>query len=144
AMCCAFFFRRQMFERLSGYDIYMGHGTNSWGKEDTDILLRAVEAGMCVQYVPDLVVQHPQIFAGGTFDEDKLLGYAMGDGLMLGRHPMPLWWKGLFYGMPMLRYAWAALRRDRAGMRRSRLEVKGRYLGHFHPNRCTRALRPAG
>jgi len=141
AMCCAFFFRRELFERLSGYDVHMGHGTNSWGKEDTDILLRAVEAGMWMQYVPELIVRHPQIFPDGKTDEDKFLGYAIGDGLMLGRHPMPLWWKTLFFGMPMLRGALAGLRMDRAGMRRSRLEVKGRCLGYFHPQRCTRALR---
>jgi len=53
-------FRRRVFEKVGGYHLDLGLvGKSRIGGQDTDMVRRALEAGMKIVYVPDAVVRHP-------------------------------------------------------------------------------------
>lgn len=99
------FLRKNVVAEVGRFDENLGVGANTpWGSaEETDYLLRAIEAG-CLYYTPSIVVIHP-IKVGqaetaqpaipksnGYF---KTYAYAMGRGWVLRKHNAPLWF--VFY-----------------------------------------------
>jgi len=88
---------------IGEFDETCGPGAGTmWGSgEDIDLMLRAVEKGFHVRYEKGLRIHHPPIFR--SFDENgrsKAYSYALGDGRQLRDHPMPFWWRILFFGVP--------------------------------------------
>jgi glycosyltransferase involved in cell wall biosynthesis len=87
------FFRREKLNSLL-YDEALGVGAGTvWGSgEETDFLLRFVEAGNYVQYDPAFVVFHPD-WAGGPMTPQvfrKAYSYGVGMGRVLQTHPFPV------------------------------------------------------
>ncbi|KIQ69286.1 putative acyltransferase [Wenxinia marina DSM 24838] len=73
---------RATLERLGGFDEYLGAGTPLRSGEDTDYLIRAVEAGVTVECLPQIVVRH--YHGRRSHDEVAKLhyGYAFGNGAL--------------------------------------------------------------
>ncbi len=113
AVCFALVFRSRVLRDIGGFDEARGGGAGTpWaGGEDNDLMLRAIERGFHVRYDRDVRIHHPPIFR--SFDESsrsKSYSYALGDGKQLREHPMPIWWRALFFGVPLGRMALAALK----------------------------------
>jgi glycosyltransferase involved in cell wall biosynthesis len=104
AVCFACILRTPALQAIGGFDETLGGGpTASWASgEDNDLMLRAINLGLHVRYERRVRIHHPRLFP--TFDEAgraKRYGYALGDGNLLRKHPMPMWWRLLFFGMPL-------------------------------------------
>jgi glycosyltransferase involved in cell wall biosynthesis len=119
AVCFALVVRSRVLVNIGEFDETCGPGAGTmWGSgEDIDLMLRAVEKGFHVRYEKGLRIHHPPIFR--SFDESgrsKAYGYALGDGRQLRDHPMPFWWRILFFGVPFGRtlLAMAKLAREEA------------------------------
>jgi glycosyltransferase involved in cell wall biosynthesis len=113
AVSYALFLRSSVIREIGGFDEALGVGSGSlWGSgEDNDLVLRTLKAGCYVQYDPGLRIQHPRMFP--AFDKPgqaKRLSYALGDGYLLRKHPMPLWWDLPFFSVPLCRAFLAAVR----------------------------------
>lgn len=113
AVTYVYFLRRGVLEQVGGFDETLGPGSGTpWGcGEDNDLMLRVLEGGHSVHFDPALRVHHPRMFP--TFDEvgrEKRYRYALGDGHLLRKHPMPPWWVVLFFAVPACRIVWAAAR----------------------------------
>ncbi len=77
---------RQVLDLIGGYDVRFGAGGPLVSAEDTELVVRAVNAGIPVEYVPDIVVHH---FHGRkTLESVKKLNrdYQIGNGAMTARH----------------------------------------------------------
>lgn len=116
AISYAIFVRSKVLEKVRGFDATLGVGAGSpWGSgEDNDFVLRALKAGFHIQYERRIQVIHPNLFRG--FDAKtfrKRYSYALGDGKLLQKHPMPLWWQLLFFSIPLVRASLASLRLKR-------------------------------
>ncbi|MFB3915162.1 MAG: glycosyltransferase family 2 protein [Terriglobales bacterium] len=104
SLAYTYFLRTEVFRTIGGFDVMLGVGSpGPWQSgEDSDLMLRAIDAGHYVAYDPNIRVNHPRLFL--SFNETtrlKRYGYALGDGRVLRKHPMPLWWIALFFGVPM-------------------------------------------
>lgn len=83
---CNMAFRREVFDRIAGFDIVLGPGTPFAAAEDSDLLFRALEAGLVLTYVPEMLVFHHH---GRKSPDDvtKLLrGYHTGRGAFYVKH----------------------------------------------------------
>jgi len=134
AVTFAYFLRRDVLGQIGGFDESMGPGSGTpWASgEDNDLVLRTLEAGCYVQYDPAIRVHHPRLFL--SFDEmgrEKRYKYALGDGHLLRKHPMPLWWKILFFAVPVCRAILALVTLDGAKTRFHWVTVSGRLSGYF-------------
>jgi glycosyltransferase involved in cell wall biosynthesis len=96
---CNLAMRRKLVDLLGPFDVRLGAGSRIPGGEDTDFIFRAYLAGVCIEYVPDLVVYHyhgRRTVAEGT----KLFqNYAIGVGALCAKYALrapvlclPLWW----------------------------------------------------
>jgi GT2 family glycosyltransferase len=88
------FLREDVPASIGGFDeaIGPGGGTDYGAGEETDYLLRALEAGFRIEYVPDITVVHPD----GTTALDpsaiaKAHRYGVGMAFVMRRHGYP-WW----------------------------------------------------
>jgi glycosyltransferase involved in cell wall biosynthesis len=127
------FLRQAAAKRVGGFDETLGPGAGTpWGGgEDSDFILRALQIGARVQYDPSLVICHLQMFP--TFDSDAFLKrsrYSMGDGRLLRKHPMPLWWELLFFAVPLARMAWSLARGRGNAIRFHWITFAGRVAGY--------------
>jgi glycosyltransferase involved in cell wall biosynthesis len=132
AISYALFLRSPVIGEIGGFDETLGLGAGtSWGSgEDNDLILRTLQAGCHVQYHPNIRIYHPRLFP--VFNESgwsKRRSYAMGDGKLLRKHPMPLWWKLLFFSVPVCRAALAALRLNRREIYFHWITLSGRLKG---------------
>jgi len=129
----AMFLRRDVVQRVGGFDETLGPGAGTpWGSgEDNDLMLRALAGGARVQFDATLRVGHPRLFlapdAAGCAKRHR---YALGDGRLLRKHPMPWWWRALFFGVPLGRLAGAALRGRGAAVRFHWVTFQGRRQGY--------------
>jgi glycosyltransferase involved in cell wall biosynthesis len=119
ALCVASVLRSHVLREIGGFDETLGGGSGTrWASgEDNDLMLRALERGFRIRYERGVRIYHPQMFT--SFDErsrSKRYAYSLGDGNLLRRHPMPLWWRALFFGVPVGRMVLAGLKfaRDEA------------------------------
>lgn len=74
---CAF--RRELLERLGGFDERLGPGTSLRAAEDSDLFRRALHAGACGRYEPAAVVVHRQ-WRSRTQSLRLAFSYGMGAG----------------------------------------------------------------
>jgi GT2 family glycosyltransferase len=129
----AIFLRRQVVTRVGGFDEKLGPNTGMpWlSGEDTDYMLRTLQTGFSVQYEPALVVYHPRHFQG--FSDAAIMKkyrYALGDGTLLRKHPMPWWWTAAFFMLPLSRAILSALRLSSEQRRFHWLTFRGRWQGY--------------
>jgi glycosyltransferase involved in cell wall biosynthesis len=87
------FLRRSLLERIGGFDERLGAGAGTpYGAcEETDLLLKALEAGSRIWFNPALVVHHEQSVS--VFDRvaaARAYRYGMGIGFVLRRHGFPV------------------------------------------------------
>ena len=106
AISYAIFVRSEVLRKVGGFDETLGVGSGwPWGSgEDNDLVLRALQTGFYVQYDPSIQVHHPELFR--SFDKAgfaKRYKYALGDGRLLRKWPMPVWWGLLFFSVPVCR-----------------------------------------
>ncbi len=132
AISYAIFLRSEVIREVGGFDEALGVGSGRpWGSgEDNDLVLRALGAGFRVQYDPSVQVHHPKLFP--SFEKSglaKRYNYALGDGKLLQRHPMPFWWRVLFFSVPVCKTLLAAVRLNRRETYFHWLTATGRLKG---------------
>jgi glycosyltransferase involved in cell wall biosynthesis len=130
----AYFLRQEAVKRVGSFDETLGPGAGTpWGcGEDNDFMLRALKAGAHVQYKSGLVIRHPRMFP--CYDSDACLKrrrYSMGDGRLLRKHPMPMWWRVLFFAVPLARMAWSLVRWRGDEIRFHWITFVGRVAGYW-------------
>jgi GT2 family glycosyltransferase len=96
---CNLAMRKEVADIVGEFDVRLGAGSRIPGGEDTDFIFRAYLAGVCIEYVPSLVVHH---YHGrrGVADGKKLFqNYSLGGGALLVKYAfrapvlcLPLWW----------------------------------------------------
>lgn len=94
AISFSFFLRRSAVEAVGGFadDLGVGAGTR-WGSgEESDYLLRILEAGFTIWYEPKLFVHHesPRL-TGSEAERRAAFERGRGHGEVLRRHGYPLW-----------------------------------------------------
>ncbi|MCM0045117.1 MAG: glycosyltransferase family 2 protein [Burkholderiaceae bacterium] len=88
------FFRRELFERVGGFDGRLGVGQWFGAAEETDIVLRALRAGALLAYEPTALVHHrvdppaPPVSAIARLAARRR---ARGTGAMYAKHRLPPW-----------------------------------------------------
>jgi len=134
AVTYVYFLRSHVLQRTGGFDELIGPGSGTaWASgEDNDLLLRVLKAGYQIQYEPAIRVHHPDMYV--AFDRagrDKRYRYAIGGGLLLRKHPMPLWWVALFFAVPAARVILAAVKFRGEEMSCHWAALRGRAHGYF-------------
>jgi GT2 family glycosyltransferase len=94
AISFSFFLRRSAVAAVGDFaeDLGLGAGTR-WGSgEESDYVLRALEAGFTIRYEPALFVYHesPRL-VGGETERGAAYVRGVGHGEVLRRHDYPLW-----------------------------------------------------
>ena len=87
------FLRKTVFQAGCRFDERLGVGAGTpWGSaEEVDLILSALEAGARIEFVPDIVVFHKNVFPDGDPAEiTKAYRYACGTGFVLRKHKYPL------------------------------------------------------
>jgi hypothetical protein len=97
AISVGLFLRRSTVSAVGEFaeDLGLGAGTR-WGSgEESDFLLRAIEAGYAIHYEPSLFVHHewPRV-QGGEAERRAAYGRGLGHGEVLRRHGYPFWFAG--------------------------------------------------
>jgi GT2 family glycosyltransferase len=119
------FFRREVCEKLGGFDNELGPGEGRpYGcGEDTDYVLRAIEAGYEVRRCPAIKVRHPAPDLA-NLNAAKAFNYGIGRMKLLRKHGMPLWFKlaNAFYPFARMPLEGPARFRYRLAMGRGRLK----------------------
>ncbi len=145
---CSIFFRREVFLEIGHFDVRLGvgSGTGFESGEETDILLRALEAGLTAQYFPDLQVRHKQVDDALTEAHiRRAKGYGRGFGALLRKHRFPVFEIAYRVSRPLLgsalylllgrsllaRYKWTWGRSIAEGYRRWP-SIKGRQSFDLH------------
>lgn len=94
AISFSFFLRRSAVEAVGDFadDLGLGAGTR-WGSgEESDYLLRVLEAGVTIQYEPSLFVHHESpSLAGGRDERRAAFVRGLGHSEVLRRHRYPSW-----------------------------------------------------
>lgn len=132
AISYALFLRSSVIGEIGGFDENLGLGAGTpWGSgEDNDLILRALKTGHYVHYDPAIRIRHPRLFP--VFNKlgfSKRYSYALGDGKLLQKHSMPLWWGMLFFCVPLCRALFAAARMNGKEVHFHWLTFKGRLKG---------------
>jgi GT2 family glycosyltransferase len=133
ANAATIFLRRDLVERLGDFDERLGLGSGEpWSSgEETDYLIRAVLAGVRIEYDPDLVVQHavrPDVQSVG-FRDGASLGY------LLRKHGYPARTLGRMFVRPVGGALLALVRLDPARARYYAATLRGRIRGYFGASR---------
>jgi glycosyltransferase involved in cell wall biosynthesis len=142
ALCVACILRPYVLAQVGGFDESRGGGANtvSPSGEDNDLMLRVIERGFHVRYENSLYIHHPRIFP--SFDEDgrlKRYKYALGDGALLRKHPMPFWWRFLFFAVPAARMIVAMFKLARNEVRFHWATFVGRVRGFWASSEGSKA-----
>ena len=137
------FARSEVVASIGGFDerIGAGSGTAFGSGEETDFLLRAMEAGYRAWFDPALVIHHPDTRWGDT-SGDKAYKYGTGMGLLIRRHRLgaaallpslirPLGGSLLMLAQGRLDRAWYYWR-----------SMNGRLWGWRHASRLSPAIQP--
>jgi GT2 family glycosyltransferase len=83
---CNLCYRREVIDRIGGYDERFGPGTFLMAADDTDLTYRALRAGCPVRYSPNIVAYHNH---GRTTDmqiERLVRGYFISSGAFFAKH----------------------------------------------------------
>jgi hypothetical protein len=91
--------RREVADIVGDFDVRLGAGSRIPGGEDTDFIFRAYLAGVCIEYVPSLVVHHFHNRRAVADGKKLLQNYSLGGGALLVKYALkapvlclPLWW----------------------------------------------------
>ena len=87
------FLRRTVFEAGLRFDESLGVGSGTpWGAaEEVDLILSAIKHGSSIQYVPEIVVHHRNVFPEkDELEIAKAYRYACGTGYVFRKHRYPL------------------------------------------------------
>lgn len=136
----ALFFRRGILDQIGGFDEKLGAGCQTpWsGAEETDLVLRALEAGYNVRYLP-LIIQHPcKSFA----QRGSAYAFPSGSGVgwVMARHRIQFWHLGyrlsrnlggvllsmLQFNLPKTKHHWTLFRGRCYGWWQGRRSLRGR------------------
>ncbi len=132
AISYTIFLRRNVLNTVGFFDerLGVGSGTPFQSGEETDYLLRALERGCRLQYIPLLVVNHPRLNVPHERDLiAKDFRYAVGMGHVVRKNRL-----GLRYFMPHLfkplaGSALSLIRFDTIGAQRYLQRARGRWIG---------------
>jgi glycosyltransferase involved in cell wall biosynthesis len=93
AISFGIFLRSSAVEAAGRFDEDLGQGAGTrWGSgEESDFLLRVLDAGRCVEYEPSLHVCHESPVPATGDDSRKAYEYGLGHGRVLRMHRYPLW-----------------------------------------------------
>jgi len=86
------FLRKKVVEAVGFFDEKLGVGSGTpWGSaEETDYLIRALEAGFLIFYEPTLTIIHPDKTA--EISLERVRSYGRGMGYVLRKHNYPIWY----------------------------------------------------
>ncbi len=84
-MGCNMAFRKQVFEKIGGFDCNLGPGT-SVVAEDIDFLYRVYRSGEKLAYLPGVTIQHDHGRVPGDQAEQVNRRYVRGRGALYGKH----------------------------------------------------------
>jgi len=117
AISYAIFLRRPVCDAVGLFDESLGVGAQTpfGSAEETDYLIRAMQGGAKLEYLPSLTVHHPnknQLAGPPGFDRTRR--YAAGMGRVLAKHRYPLGYRAWMVARPLAGalLAAAGLRRD--------------------------------
>lgn len=132
AISFAVFLRASVVRAVGEFDEQLGLGSGApWSSgEETEYLVRAVDAGARIEYDPELVVLHEEkAFSPAALSE---LGARDGAsvGYILRKHRYPLRTVGRMFARPIGGAVIALARRDRARVRFHVSTLRGRMLGY--------------
>lgn len=133
AISYAIFLRRKVIENVGDFDVELGVGSGTkWGSgEETDYILRSLECGFQLEYVPALSVFHERAALGGNAAA-RGRSYGLGFGHVQRKHGYPLWIAANYW----LRSAAGALislaKLEPAEARLHWGNLKGRVTGWLH------------
>jgi glycosyltransferase involved in cell wall biosynthesis len=110
----ALFFRSGAVRRIDGFDRTLGPGGGSpWlSGEDSDYLIRVVDAGAKVLRCPQVRTYHPAVDASTAGFQGKAFGYGRGRIRLLRKNGFPAWTLALNVAMPLVG-SLIATKRDR-------------------------------
>jgi glycosyltransferase involved in cell wall biosynthesis len=117
------FFRASALEGVGPFDETLGRASGVWeAGEETDILIRIVDAGHRVDYDPSLCVHHPDPArdSAASYSPDRWRGYACAMGHVMRKHHYPLHSVAYRCARPLLGSMVAALRGD---LRQARIRL---------------------
>jgi cellulose synthase/poly-beta-1,6-N-acetylglucosamine synthase-like glycosyltransferase len=138
------FFRRAWLDRVGPFDEDMGVGSAGWygACEESDLLLRVIEAGGDVRYRPDIVVtqQEPRDEPDDAF-VTKMLKYGCGQGHLWRKRHLPNSQLAYFLARKLVASAVRFARGDRVLARADLAWLRGNVAGFL--DRPPRSLRPA-
>ena len=95
AISFSIFLRRSLVQRIGGFDEALGVGAGTpWGAgEETDFLLRGLQAGGAIEYDRDLVLRHPvKTVDFGPAAIERQRRYEAGFGRVIRRSGFPGWY----------------------------------------------------
>lgn len=128
------FFRKEAVDRIGPFDPVIGPGTGlPYGcGEDTDYLLRAIEAGLTVMHVPSVHVRHNEVdVVAAKGNIQKISSYAIGRMYLLHKHDLPLWFQLLNIAYPLLRIPVEGFAATRYRIAMFTARVKGFFFVRF-------------
>lgn len=138
------FFRHEWLDRVGPFDENMGVGSAGWygACEESDLLLRVIEAGGDVRYRPDIVVtqQEPRDEPDDAF-VTKMLKYGCGQGHLWRKRRLPKSQLAYFLARKLVASAVRFTRGDRVLARADLAWLRGNVAGFL--DRPPRSLRPA-
>lgn len=99
------FYRRQTIATVGEFDELLGPGTGlPYGcGEDTDYLLRALNAGFVIGRTPSIHLYHDTVDFSSTTLSVKARVYGQGRSYLLKKHHFPLWFVACNIAYPLLR-----------------------------------------
>ena len=139
AISITLFLRRRVVVRVGEFDETLGTGSpGPWGSgEETDYLLRALQHGFSIYYLPNISVYH----ASPRRDAKQALAYGMGMGRLLRVYRYPLWFVTYQLARPFSGAILAAAKGDCSRFRYHLAVARGRALGWWlgarHPAQVT-------
>ncbi len=132
-ICSGVFFRREVLDDIGDFDDTLGSGVEPFGSgEENDLVMRAVEAGVRVDFDADLYVHH------GDFRDDgpttavlaKVRRYNRGFGRVLRKHGC--WGQASYWvSRSVVALVIARVRRDAAAVEQQHAQLAGRWQGWF-------------
>jgi cellulose synthase/poly-beta-1,6-N-acetylglucosamine synthase-like glycosyltransferase len=110
------FFRREWLDRVGEFDENMGVGSSSWygACEESDLLLRVIEAGGSIPYDPSLLVYQDEPRDAPTTEfVVKMLKYGCGQGHLWRKRKLPVSQLGYYCARKLVAATVRAARGDR-------------------------------
>lgn len=130
----ATFLRTSVIHRIGLFDpmLGVGSGTPYQSGEETDFLLRGIDAGLRGMFDPSVIVGHPAAEkTEGRLSPQTGHGYGMGMGVVLRRHSYH-WSRGLWATIRPLIGAGVAFAKGQKALAQFRIAVaSGRFAGYF-------------